>query len=489
MPATFRLKRTGPAAKSLSPARTAALWQALIPVATLVVLIAGNLLLFKGDAAERSGDPHLPLIAAAAVAAGMGRWLGHGWRDMEKGIVNGIAIGLNAILILMVIGMLIGTWIASGIVPTLIYHGLGLLNPKIFLVASCLICSLVSVATGSSWTTAGTVGIALIGIGAGLSIPAPMVAGSIVSGAYFGDKISPLSDSTNLAPAVAGSELFEHIHHLTYTTVPALIISLFLYGVLGFFVVDGRGDDAVIRVIQTGLQEGFHLSPLLLLPPLLVIVMVIYRLPALPALLAGAALGAVLAWLIQESGLKDILHVAQYGFESATGVEAVDTLLSRGGLDSMMFTVSLILCALTFGGVMERTGMLGVIAASILRLATSTGRLILATVLTCIGMNVIAPDQYLSLIVPGRMYRDAYAARGLHPKNLSRTLEDSGTLSSALIPWNTCGAYMWMTLGVFPFAYLPFAFLNLISPVIAVVYGFTGWTIEPKTRRASERSR
>jgi NhaC family Na+:H+ antiporter len=457
---------------SESNARAPMLWEALIPVASLSLLIGGAIIMF-------GADPQIPLILAAAIAGLIGVRLGHSWKHIQQGIVDTISVGLSAILILMVIGIMIGTWIACGTVPLLIDYGLKFLNPQIFLIATCLVCCVVSLATGSSWTTAATVGIALIGVGQGLGVPLPMVAGAIVSGAYFGDKMSPLSDSTNLAPAVAGSELFEHIRHMVYTTVPALVISLILYGIIGIFVIDGKSDSQAITQITTTLQNNFNLSPLLLLPPLLILVMAVYRVHALPAILAGSIIGAIMAITVQDLSLKVILDIGQNGFTSETGVASVDELLSRGGLSSMMFTVSLVLCALTFGGVMERTGMLHVIADRILKLARSTGSLVLTTVSTCITMNIMVPDQYLSIIVPGRMYRNAYKEAGLHPKNLSRTLEDSGTLSSPLIPWNTCGAYMWTTLGVFPFAYAPYAFLNLLCPIVAVFLAYMGWKQTP----------
>jgi len=464
--------------ETAATARKPELWEALVPVFALIVLIGGTILFFKGD-------PQIPLVLSAAVAGLFGIRLGHSWKHIQEGIVEGISIGLTAILILMVIGIMIGTWIACGTVPIMIFYGLKLLSPQIFLLAACVVCCVVSIATGSSWTTAGTVGVALIGVGTGLNVPLPMVAGAIISGSYFGDKMSPLSDSTNLAPAVAGSELFEHIRHMIYTTIPALIIALLLYALLGFFYVEGEGNSEKIALITNTLSGKFNLNLFLLLPPALIVGMVIYRVPALPALLAGSLLGGLLAVLFQEIDFKQILSVAQAGYKSETGVASVDELLSRGGLDSMMFTVSLILCALTFGGIMERTGMLEVIAGTILRLANSVGSLILATVATCVTMNIMVPDQYLSIIVPGRMYREAYGRCGLEPKNLSRTLEDAGTLSSPLVPWNTCGAYMWTTLGVSPLVYAPFAFLNLLCPLIAILLGFTGWKIARVQRESA----
>jgi NhaC family Na+:H+ antiporter len=421
--------------------------------------------------------PHIPLIFGTVVAALLSLRLGFTWDELQQGIVDGIVIALPACLILLVIGMLIGTWILSGIVPTMIFYGLQLISPPVFLVTTCLICALVSLATGSSWSTAGTVGIALIGVGQGLNIPPPLVAGAIVSGAYFGDKMSPLSDTTNLAPGVAGTDLFTHVRHMIYTTGPSLVISLILYLVLGLKYGGRELNTDSIAAIVTALDASFLIHWGLLLPPALVIAMVILRVPALPALLGGAAIGGVVAMIAQGSDLATVVSVAQAGFAAETGLAAVDDLLTRGGMESMLYTVALIICALSFGGVMERSGMLGVIAATILKFARSTGSLIFATVATCAGMNVIAPDQYLSIVVPGRMYRSAFHQAGLHPKNLSRVLEDAGTLTSPLIPWNTCGAYMWATLGVFPFAYLPYAFLNLINPLISILYGFTGWTI------------
>jgi Na+:H+ antiporter, NhaC family len=459
------------AAPAAIQARPARLWEALVPVVLLIIFIRESLVRYEGTA-------HIPLLLAAAAAALLGVRMGHRWADIEHGIIEGITIGLKAILILMIIGMLIGTWIAGGVVPMLIYHGLNLLNPAFFLVAACLICCVVSIATGSSWTTAGTVGVALIGVGQGLGVPLPMVAGAIISGAYFGDKLSPLSDTTNLAPAVAGSELFEHVRYMMFTTVPALVIALILYAVLGWWsAAKGEVDQQNVELIRQTLAEQFKLSPLLFLPPLLVVLMVILRLPALPSLLLGVVLGGVLAGFVQSMTLKDILASAQTGYVSQTGIDSVDELLSRGGLESMMGTVSLILTALTFGGVMERTGMLAALAGGVLRLARGTGGLVLATIGTCAGMNILAPDQYLSIIVPGRMYRAAYEKQGLHPKLLSRTLEDAGTLSSPLVPWNTCGAFMGATLGVSALAYMPYAFLNLLNPVIAIVMAFAGWKI------------
>lgn len=452
--------------------KKATLGHALIPMAFIIVALIVTMQFW-------GGDPHLPILFSAVVAAIVAIvGLGFTWKELEDGIVDTIKMSMQAILILMIIGMIIGTWILGGIVPTMIYYGLKLLSPSIFLVATCLLCSVVSLATGSSWTTAGTVGIALIGVGIGLGMNPGIVAGAIISGAYFGDKMSPLSDTTNLAPAMAGSTLFEHIRHMIYTTGPSLIIALILYGIIGMRFAGNELDTAAINEILTGIEANFNISLILLLAPVLVIVMVIMKVPAMPGLIGGTVLGALFAFLFQGADMTSIVEAAHYGYYSETGVTVIDDLLSRGGLDSMMWTVSLILCAMSFGGVMEKSGMLEAIAQSILKLAHGTGSLVLATIITIIAMNMMAGDQYLAIVIPGRMYRQIYEDRGLHPKNLSRVLEDAGTLTSPLVPWNSCGLFMSSTLGVATLVYLPYCFLNLINPLISIFYGFTGITME-----------
>ena len=423
-------------------------------------------------------SPHIPLICAAAVAGGVAVAYGRPWKDIQEGMVHGIHLAMAAILILMAVGLMIGTWIVGGVVPAMIYYGLKVLSPGIFLVATMVICSIVSLGTGSSWSTAGTVGVALIGVGGALGIPLPMVAGAIISGAYFGDKMSPLSDTTNLAPAMAGTDVFTHIRHMVYTTGPSYLIALILYGIIGIKFAGGALETESIDAMLVTMQQEFVINPLLLLPPVLVIVMVVKRVPPLPALLGGAVLGGIFAMLFQSSSLADVIDAAHSGYVSQSGVESVDELLSRGGLMSMMETVALIMCALCFGGIMESTKMLEVIARNLLRLVKGTGTLVATTIFSCIGMNAVASDQYIAIVIPGRMYKNAYDQQKLHPKNLSRALEDAGTLTSPLIPWNSCGAFMWATLGVYPLAYLPYAFLNLTNPLISLFYGFSGITME-----------
>ena len=444
---------------------------ALIPVIFLVAALFVGILWL-------GASPHLPLILSSCVVGFTGLKIGFSWNELQDSMVQGISLAMAAVLILVAIGILIGSWVASGIVPLMVYYGLMFLSPEIFLVASCLICSVVSFATGSSWSTAGTVGVALIGVGQGLELPLPMVAGAIVSGAYFGDKMSPLSDSTNLAAAVAGSELLTHIKHMLFTTVPSLIIALVLYGLLGLWQGSGAASMENVEALNAILKREFDLSPWLWLAPASVVLMIALRIPALPAILGGAFVGGALGIFIQDIPVASMFAVMQEGYVAQTGDAHIDELLSRGGMESMLWTISLIFCAMAFGGLMEGTGMLASISAAALKVATSTGRLVGTTMATCISMNIVAPDQYLSIILSGRMYRGSFETAGLHMKNLSRCLEDAGTLSSPLIPWNTCGATMMAALMVNPFAYLPFAFLNLLNPLFSLLYGITGWTME-----------
>jgi NhaC family Na+:H+ antiporter len=427
------------------------------------------------------GELHIPLIFAAAVATIVAIANGYKWSFLEKGIIAGISRAMQACLILMVVGMLIGAWIAAGIVPAMIYYGLMILSPGIFLVSSCIISGIVSLATGSSWTTAGTIGIALVGVGMGLGLNPAMVAGSIVSGAYFGDKMSPLSDTTNMAPAVAGSNLFDHIRHMIWTVTPSLVIALVIYALMGIKGLGGGTDMNAVAELQNALTESFNISPLLLIPPVLVIVMVALKTPAIPGLLGGAVLGVIMGIIFQGVPLSDWFGLLHYGYESVTGNADIDDLLTRGGMDSMMWTVNLIICAMMFGGVMDSAGMLASLAEAMLKFAKSVGALVTVTIVSCIVANIIAADQYLSIILPGRMYKETFEDMRLKSKNLSRCLEDSGTLTSPLVPWNTCGATMSTFLNVPTLQYAPFAFLNLINPIISIIYGFTGFTMEKMT--------
>ena len=474
-----------------SPGRAPSLGVSLIPVVALMALLAASVALF-GDGSS-GGANQIALILSAGVAIVIGVAHGHPWKHLERGIVHGISLALGAILILLTVGALIGAWILAGIVPSMIYYGLLLLSPAVFLPSACIICCFVSLATGSSWTTAGTVGVALIGIATAQGMNPAMAAGAVISGAYFGDKMSPLSDTTNLAPAMAGTDLFTHIRHMTWTTGPSITMAIIAFGVVGMTAVSPQ-DIAGVNAILEGLTRSFIIGWHMLIPVALVLGMVVMKVPAFPALLIGALVGCVFAVLFQTeqtvayAASPDLSRGAALvkgawislfdGYRLESGNAALDELLSRGGMSSMLTTVWLILSAMMFGAVMETTGMLQQIAQGILGFVRGSGSLIVATLATAFGMNIIASDQYIAIVLPGRMFRAEYARRNLHPKNLSRSLEDAGTLTSSLVPWNTCGAFMAQTLGVATLAYAPFAFFNLLNPLVSAVYGLTGFTIE-----------
>ena len=448
------------------------MWQIILVMLVLMLTLTWTILVTEGYV-------HMALIISAVFATIVAVANGFKWVYIEKGIITNIGRSMQAILILLCIGMLIGTWIAGGIVPSLIYYGLKILSPGIFLVATCVICAIVSLATGSSWTTAGTVGIALIGVGAGLGIPMPMAAGAIISGAYFGDKMSPLSDTTNLAPAMAGATLFDHVRHMIFTTGPSLIIALILYGFIGMKFGGGNADMSQVNALMSTMAENFYISPILIIPPLLVIAMVVLKVPALPGLFGGVVLGGICALIFQGAEIGELATIITYdGFVSETGNEFVDNLLTRGGFSSMYYTVGLIISAMCIGGVLDSTNMLKTICEALLKYSKGTGSLVAITLATCVITNIAAADQYLAIVLPGRMYKEAFEDRHLKNKNLSRCLEDAGTLTSPLVPWNTCGTYQATTLGVPTLSYLPYAFLNLINPFVSLFYGFTGITME-----------
>ncbi len=449
--------------------RTPSLVVALLPILAVAgFLVLGIRLL--------GADPHLPLILGSVVAAVTGKALGFNWKSLQEGMVRGISVGLPSVLILLAIGLLIGSWQVSGVVPLMVFHGLRLLAPEVFLVACCLICGVVSLATGSSWTTAGTIGVALIGVAEGLGVSSAMTAGAVVSGSYFGDKLSPLSDTTNLAAAVAEVPLFQHIRHMLWTTVPSMLIALAAYAILGVSSGDQSSFGEISSLLEA-IERNYQLSPLLWLAPLSVVGCLFFRVPAPAAILAGGFVGMIFALTIQKVSAGEVVSVLQSGHAPETGLARLDELLTGGGLESMYWTIGLILCALSFGGLMEATGMLRVIVEAILRAATTSGRLVLATLSSALGINLVAADQYLSIILPGRMYGEAYARAGLDPRSLSRCLEDGGTVTSPLIPWNTCGATMLGALKVGPHLFAPYAFFNLLCPLVSALLGLTGWTM------------
>ena len=465
--------------------RAPSIIDALIPLVFLVVLLIINIQIFGND--SLSGSNQMVLVFSAVVAASIAVFrLGFSWETLQDGIVKSISSAMSAILILFLIGALAGTWLMSGIVPAMIYYGLQVLSPEVFLVAACFISSIVSVATGSSWTTVATVGVALLGIGKALGFEEGIIAGSIISGAYFGDKMSPLSDTTNLAPAMAGTDLFTHIRYMAKTTTPSMIITLILFVIIGLNY-ETAGSVEEVKAISQVISDKFNITGWLFIVPLVVLVMILKKVSALPALLFGAVLGGVFALIFQPEIVKSIAggsgSFAYLGFKGVmmsmygeiaivTENDIVNELLVTGGMAGMLDTIWLIICAMVFGGIMEESGMLKVLAESVIRKVHSVGSLIASTAATCVFFNITTSDQYLAILVPGRMYADVYRKRGLKPENLSRTLEDSATVTSVLVPWNTCGATQASVLGVATLTYAPYCFFNIISPFMTVLYGY-----------------
>lgn len=446
------------------------IYEALISFGFLILVMGIGIAVY-------GADPHIPMLIGTAFAAVMSLKIGFKWKTIEDSMFDGIRQALQAIVILAIIGVLIGVWLLSGVVPSMIYYGLNILTPKIYLVATVLICSITSLATGTAWGTAGTIGIALMGIGHGLGVPAPIAAGAIISGSYFGDKMSPLSDTTNLAPAMAGTDVFTHVKFMIKPTIISYMITLGVFGIVGMQFSSSNVDMTAIETMRTGLQNAFNISPLLLIPPIVVIISIAKKMPAIPGIFLGIILGAILAPVFQGANFGDILSASYGGYVSETGVETVDSLLSAGGLMNMMYSISLTLIAMMFGGIMERTGQLEVIVERLLRGVKTAQGLVALTVATCIGSNMTMPEQYISIVVPGRMYAKAYEDKGLHPKTLSNALESSGTLTSSLIPWNTCGAFLYGVLGVPTFMYAKWAVFNYVTPMVVIALSFVGVTV------------
>ncbi|WP_223670752.1 Na+/H+ antiporter NhaC family protein [Kangiella shandongensis] len=535
--------------------RQPSMLQALLPVGLLVILLAFSVYLYGSDSSY--GANQIALVIAAAVALLVGLRNGQTWKELEKGIVDGISIALAAMLILLMVGALIGAWILSGTVPTMIYYGLQLLSPEYFYVATCAICAVVALSIGSSWTTAGTVGIGLIGVSQGLGLSMEITAGAIISGAYFGDKMSPLSDTTNLAPAVTGTDLFTHIRHMVWTTAPALLLSFIIFTILG---INSDSEQQVLALQGTLdlLDNNFNISLWTLVPMAVVFVLAFKKVPAVATILIGALLGCICAVMFQSKVIETFVGDGRYkcerssqyecsvqnyhiegdsstvtfdiafknsddtysetvmlkegedktltlgehsvgvyshgdfmttlsatwtslfsGFSASTGNDNFDNLLSRGGMASMLNTLFLIFTAMSFGAAMEVTGLLHKLIKTVIGMAKSTGSLIGSVLATCIGMNLITADQYISIVLPGRMYKAEFKRRGLDAKNLSRTLEDSATITSPLIPWNTCGAYMAGTLGVATGAYWIYCYFNLLTPLVSFIYALFNFKITP----------
>ena len=457
------------------------IWEALIPVFALIAMLAFNVYVFGDDAL--SGSNQFIMLLGGAVAAIVGFFNKVNFDKMMDEVASNIQSTAGAILILLMVGALAGTWLISGIIPTMIYYGLQILNPTIFLAACVIICAVISVATGSSWTTSATVGIALIGIAEALGISVGMTAGAILSGAYFGDKISPLSDTTNLAAAMAGTDLFTHIRYMMITTVPTITITLLIFVIIGLNLdVSGTTDTSAIL---HSIESTFTITPWLFLVPAVVIFLIVKKTSPLIALLAGTLLGAIAALVFQPgivaqiagtenldfiSGYKGIMQAITVDTSVITDDEKLNDLFSSGGMAGMLGTIWLILCAMVFGGIMEAIGALSRISTALLNLFHTTFGLFASTVFSCLALNVTASDQYLAIVVPGKMFAKAYKDKGLAPENLSRTLEDSGTVTSVLVPWNTCGAYHSGVLGVPTLTYIGYAFFNYLSPFMTLLF-------------------
>lgn len=458
------------------------IWEALIPVIALVLMLFFNVFYAFGDDAL-GGSNQFILLLGAAVAAIVGYFNKVRFSQMMDEVAENVKSTTGALLILLMVGALAGTWLISGIIPTMIYYGMLILSPKIFLVSTVIICSIISIATGSSWTTSATVGIALIGIASAIGIPLGMTAGAVISGAYFGDKLSPMSDTTNLAPAMAGTDLFTHIRYMTYTTVPTYIVTLIFFIIMGL-TLEPQGV-ASTETLLASIKESFHITPWLFIVPVLVIVLIVKKTPPLIALLAGTLLGGIAALLFQPnivatlggaeelnflSGYKGIMNAITVDTSVATENEILTDLFSSGGMSGMLGTIWLIVCAMVFGGIMDAIGALARISRALLKLFHTTFGLFASTVASCLALNVTASDQYLAIVVPGKMYAKAFKDKGLAPENLSRTLEDSGTVTSVLVPWNTCGAYQAGVLGVDTLHYAGYAVFNWLSPFTTLLF-------------------
>lgn len=454
---------------------------ALIPLLALFALLGLNVALYGDD--SLSGANQTALILAAALAAAISLFLGVPWADIQEKILENIRAATPAILILLMVGALVGSWLIGGIVPTMIYYGLQIFSPAIFIVSCCVLTAIASIVIGSSWSTSATLGVAMMSIGYTLGFNPGLVAGAIISGAYFGDKMSPLSDTTNLASGVTGVDLFTHIRYLSMTSIPSIVLTLLLYLLIGLFLGTPSVEDTTTVETQAVLAQRFNINPVLLLVPFFVIFLIVKRVAALPALFVGVLLGVTSALALQYSLLQELSEVfggpyqvimqAVYGdIALPTNNAVLDELLQSGGMAGMLNTIWLIISAMIFGGVMEASGFLQKITRVLISRVRSTGGLVSATAGTCLLTNVSASDQYLSVVVPGRMFISAYKDRGLAPQNLSRTLEDCGTVTSVLVPWNTCGAFHAGVLGVATLSYAPWALFCLISPFMTMLFAW-----------------
>lgn len=450
-------------------------WEAVLVLCFLIVILAIGIIIY-------GVDPHVPMLLGVAAAAIMAKFLGYHWEQIEHFMIKGISKAMQSIMILVIIGVLIGVWLNAGVVPAMIYYGLHILEPSIFFIATVLICSITALATGTSWGTMGTMGVALMGIGFGLGINSGMTAGAILSGAYFGDKMSPLSDTTNLAPAMAGTDIMSHIKFMILPTAIVYVITLVFFGIMGFVTSsEGVADVSKVVELQNSLAQMFTINPILLLPPVIVIVAVALKMPAIPGISLGIVAGVIVGMIFQpEATLGSFFECGMNGFSCETGIYEIDGLLNSGGLMNMTFSISMTIIAMMFGGIMEETHQLEVIVNKLKKVVHTPAGLVTLTEVTSVVSNATMPEQYISIVVPGRMYSEEYKRMDLSPTTLSNALESSGTVTSALIPWNTCGVFITSTLGISAIQYAPWALFNWLMPIACIIMAFLGVTIADK---------
>jgi Na+:H+ antiporter, NhaC family len=472
--------------------REPSLADAVVPLVTLVVLIGGALALFGLDALD--GPIQVALVLCTMVAALIVLKNGHHWEDVQAAGQRAIASITSAVFILLAVGALIGTWNMSGTIPTLVYYGIQVLSPSWYYAATALICGVIAMSIGSSWTTAGTIGVGLVGIASMLGMSPGITAGAVISGAYLGDKLSPLSETTVLTAQLVKVDVYTHIKRQAWTSIPAFGIGFVLFLLIGLFWGPAPTDAGDTSSELTALGDIYWITPLNLLPLLLLVVLSIRKVPASLALLASAIFAGALGVFTQydvvrdfvaepgiggvRAGIQAVWQTMATGFSMDSGIGDIDQLLSRGGMDSMLLTLWLIIGAVTFGSLLEEFGLISRIIDPMIRAAKGTGRLFVTVFATAFGLNIVAGDQYIALVLPAKVYRAEFAKRGLAPTNLSRLAADSGTVTSPLVPWNSCGAFMGAVLGVPTLVYLPFCFFNIASPLLSLGYGFTGFQIE-----------
>lgn len=455
--------------------RTPTFFESLLPLICIALFLGIGYGVFRLKA-------EILLIAAAFVSGLIALRLGYSWRDLEDGIVLSISKGMPAMLIVICVGLLIGSWIACGTIPMLVFFGLKIISPKLFLVTACIVCSIVSLFTGTSWGTVGTMGVAFMGIAHGLGIPPGAAAGAIVAGSYFGDKLSPFSDTTNLAPIAAKSNLFDHIKHMLWTTTPAWLIGLVVYFFVGRSYASGTLQSQQMDTILSTIQSHYNFHWLLLLPPALILYFAVRKKPTIPGMIIVSLLATILGMIFQGASLNEMVTAMTLGYTSQTGVGTVDNLFSRGGMAGMMHVTLIAFCAFSFAGIVQKAGMLDVLLERLLKVAQSTGALIASAVGSSIAVAIMTGSSFLSILVPGELFAPAFKSRGLAAKNLSRTTEDSGTVIVPLVPWSMAGVFMAGTLGVPTLSYIPWAVMCYLGTVFALFYGFTGFAIAPKIR-------